>query len=55
MPWLALPFNDKRINQVNIKYPVSFIPSLIVLNKNGQILTENGVEDIRKLGDRVFT
>ena len=42
MPWLAIPLNDPRIEELTLKHGVKGIPILIVLKPNGEILTRNG-------------
>lgn len=42
-PWLALPFSDReRKNQLSKKFKVNGIPSLIILDKDGNLITEDG-------------
>ena len=43
MPWLALPFSDKaRRAGLGKKYDVRGIPSLIVLDATGKLVTSDG-------------
>ncbi|CAH1801246.1 unnamed protein product [Owenia fusiformis] len=42
MPWLALPWNDPRKNQLTQTYSVEGIPCLVFLNENGETITKNG-------------
>jgi thiol-disulfide isomerase/thioredoxin len=43
MPWLALPFSDRLLKaSVSKKYGVSGIPSLILLNPDGSVITIDG-------------
>jgi thiol-disulfide isomerase/thioredoxin len=44
MPWLAIPFDDHKREQVQGKFHVSGIPKLTILNGNGQVLEENAVQ-----------
>lgn len=55
MPWLALPFNE-RDNQkkLSIKYEIRGIPSLILLNGNGAILSSNGRALLTSYGASAF-
>jgi nucleoredoxin len=43
MPWLALPFEDRaRKAALSKKYKVNGIPSLVVLDKDGELITDDG-------------
>lgn len=43
MPWLALPFGDKRCEELSSMYNVSGIPTLIIAEpKTGKVITANG-------------
>jgi nucleoredoxin len=43
MPWAAIPFSSSNIKQaLSSKYGVRGIPSLIVLNNNGETVDANG-------------
>jgi len=43
MPWLALPFNDKRISELSDLYGVEGIPSLIIIDPaTGKTINGNG-------------
>lgn len=43
MPWLALPHSEReRKATLSAKYKVSGIPTLVVLNENGETITTNG-------------
>ncbi|XP_074640399.1 nucleoredoxin-like [Tubulanus polymorphus] len=42
MPWLAIPFGDGRIGQLESLFEISGIPSLIVLDENDKVITESG-------------
>lgn len=46
MPWLAIPFEDPRINILIEKFNVKGFPCLIILKKNGDIATKYGKGDI---------
>merc|ERR1711981_481393 len=42
-PWKALPFDEKERNaSLNKKFKVSGIPSLIILDAEGQVITKDG-------------
>ena len=43
MPWTAIPFSEKDVkSQLSTKYKVQGIPALIVLNPQGELITNNG-------------
>merc|ERR1712150_223452 len=47
MPWVALPFKDRKGKEkLSGKYGVRGIPSLIILDKNGEIITKDGREKV---------
>lgn len=46
MPWLALPWDDPRINIFIDKYNIKTFPVLAILKKNGEIATKSGKNDI---------
>jgi len=55
MPWLAVPFADRnRKTSLSEKYGVRGIPSLIVLNSDGELVTTQGRAELDQfLGDNV--
>merc|ERR1712099_27863 len=57
MPWLALPFSDKDTKaKLSKKYEIRGIPSLVVLDAAGKLLTTSGrAEYIKYMGDVVGT
>jgi len=54
MPWLALPFGDKRKNVLSSAFQVAGIPTLIVLRKDGTMISNTARADINNLGVRAF-
>lgn len=48
MPWLALPFGDKRKEQWSSVFKVSGIPVLVVLDKDLEVVTMNGRSAVTK-------
>jgi nucleoredoxin len=46
MPWLALPYQDARIKTLAEKYEPEGIPFLCVINKKGDLLSDNGYETV---------
>merc|ERR1712113_6577 len=57
MPWLALPFSDKDTKaKLSKKYEIRGIPSLVVLDAAGKLLTTSGrAEYMKYMGDVVGT
>ena len=48
MPWLALPFEERKIkDQLSKKYEVPGIPTLVVVSKNGEGLNLQADEDVK--------
>lgn len=47
MPWLSLPFDERdKKTELSRKYGVQGIPTLIVLDSNGNIITKKGREKV---------
>jgi nucleoredoxin len=42
MPWLALPFGDSRKKSLSRKFEVTGIPTLVILDKEGKLVTASG-------------
>jgi nucleoredoxin len=42
MPWLAMPLNDKRINELSTRFEVQGIPTFVIIDPNGEVVTTNG-------------
>ena len=43
MPWLALPFSERQTKAtLSTKYGVQNIPTLVVLDGNGELVTKEG-------------
>lgn len=43
MPWLAVPYSSRDIHaKLNKKFKVQGIPSLVILDKDGQVITADG-------------
>jgi nucleoredoxin len=49
MPWLALPLKDSRIGELSSRLEVQGIPSFVILDPAGEVVTSNGRAAI--LGD----
>ncbi|XP_044490323.1 probable nucleoredoxin 1 isoform X1 [Mangifera indica] len=51
MPWLAIPFSDSETrDRLDELFKVSGVPYLVILDENGKVLTDSGVEIIREYG-----
>ena len=48
--WCALNWNDPRLLKVKEKYSLDCVPRVIVLDRNLEIITEEGADDLLKLG-----
>jgi nucleoredoxin len=46
MPWLALPFKDPRVSKLNSMFEVQGIPTVVILDENGKVITSEGRESI---------
>lgn len=42
MPWVAIPFGDDRKTNISRLFGVEGIPTLIILDENGKVITTNG-------------
>eukprot|EP01092_Planopodium_desertum_P007218 TRINITY_DN2942_c0_g1_i2.p2 TRINITY_DN2942_c0_g1~~TRINITY_DN2942_c0_g1_i2.p2 ORF type:complete len:182 (-),score=19.64 TRINITY_DN2942_c0_g1_i2:53-574(-) len=51
MPWYALPFGDSKIRDLSTSYAVRGIPTLVILNKDGDEITRDGRSDVMSGGD----
>lgn len=51
MPWLAIPFSDSGTrDHLDELFKVMGIPSLVILDENGKVLTADGVGVVREYG-----
>lgn len=51
MPWLAVPFSDSETrDKLDELFKVMGIPHLVILDENGKVLSDGGVEIIREYG-----
>ena len=46
MPWLALPFDEEKSSDVMAKFKVNGIPALVVVNKDGEVISAKGREHV---------
>ncbi|ELR19494.1 Protein-disulfide reductase [Acanthamoeba castellanii str. Neff] len=54
MPWPALPFGDPRVAALKAKFQVSSIPTLVILNGEGKLVTRDGRAAVLKSGPGAF-
>ena len=46
-PWLAIPYSEKKsMSKLNKKFKVQGIPSLVIVDKDGELITDSGVEKV---------
>ena len=50
MPWLALKNQSEKARELSLSLNVEYIPYVIVLDPDGNVVTKNGKEDIARLG-----
>jgi len=46
MPWLTLPFEDKRIQKLSSRFEVEGIPTLVIIDPAGQVVTKSARQAI---------
>jgi nucleoredoxin len=49
MPWLALSYSDTRNKLYKQQFGVTGIPTLVVLNKSGEVVTYDGRSDVQSM------
>lgn len=55
MPWLAVPIADKETkDSLAEKFSVLKIPRLVILDKDGKVLTDEGVELVMEYGAQAY-
>ncbi|KAL6064460.1 16 kDa thioredoxion [Balamuthia mandrillaris] len=54
MPWLAVPYGDEHVAKLKQKYGISGIPTLVILNQDGEIITKDGRGQVATKGPRAF-
>ena len=54
MPWLALPFNDPHKDNLSRMFNARSIPTLIILDAKGKMITRNGRGDVHTLGQKAY-
>ena len=49
MPWLAVPFTDEsRIASLKQRFGINGIPTMVILNTEGALVSYDGKKDIQK-------
>ncbi|MCF7818095.1 MAG: redoxin family protein [Kiritimatiellales bacterium] len=54
MPWLALEFSDDHKASLKTKYNVASIPTLVIIDADGNLITDKGRSDVAKYGVDAF-
>ncbi|XP_022776105.1 probable nucleoredoxin 1 [Durio zibethinus] len=55
MPWLAIPFSDSETrSRLDKLFKVMGIPHLVLLDENGKVITDEGVEIIQEYGEEGY-
>ncbi len=54
MPWLALPFGSAKVEALSIRYNVQFIPTLIVIDSDGNTVSLGGRGDVSQKGSLAY-
>ncbi|NXK48356.1 NXNL1 protein, partial [Chauna torquata] len=52
--WLSLPFEDKFKRELELRFAVSDVPTVVVLKPNGEVIARNAVEEISRMGPACF-
>lgn len=56
MPWQALPFQERKlVDQFKREYNVGSIPSLLVFDRNGRLISRKGRFEVRDKGSNVIS
>lgn len=53
-PWVFIPLNDERVEQIKNKFKVTSIPVFLLIDKNGNILSDTCRKDISSEGPKVI-
>ena len=49
MPWHAIPYSDRdRKNRLSSKFKVNGIPSFVILEPNGELITDGGRAEVMR-------
>ncbi|KFZ55378.1 Nucleoredoxin-like 1 [Antrostomus carolinensis] len=52
--WLAVPFGDSFKRELELRFSVAEVPTVVVLKPNGDVIVGNAVEEIQRLGTACF-
>lgn len=52
--WFAIPFGSSIIEELKIRYGVTYVPFVVVLKNDGTVITTNGKKEIEDLGVNVL-
>lgn len=53
--WYALQFGSEKIRELKTKYNIKGIPTLVIVRKDGTLITENGRADIQSKGAKAYS
>lgn len=54
MPWLAIPFGSSKIAALKEKFGVATIPTLVILNEKGEVVTNEARSQVEKTGPKAY-
>eukprot|EP00826_Nyctotherus_ovalis_P034685 TRINITY_DN290_c0_g1_i12.p1 TRINITY_DN290_c0_g1~~TRINITY_DN290_c0_g1_i12.p1 ORF type:complete len:145 (+),score=42.26 TRINITY_DN290_c0_g1_i12:114-548(+) len=54
MPWKAYAYKDPKIQELAGKFKVGGVPTLVVVNKEGKVVTANARSDVHDKGPDAF-
>nr|ABF22607.1 16 kDa thioredoxion [Carcinoscorpius rotundicauda]2LUS_A Chain A, Thioredoxion [Carcinoscorpius rotundicauda] len=52
--WLAIPYRSGPASNVTAKYGITGIPALVIVKKDGTLISMNGRGEVQSLGPRAF-
>ncbi|NXL67701.1 NXNL1 protein, partial [Chordeiles acutipennis] len=52
--WLAVPFGDSLKRELELRFSVAEVPTVVVLKPNGDVIVGNAVEEIQRMGTACF-
>ena len=52
--WLAVQHNTVLATQLKKKYEVTGIPTLVVVTRQGEVISRNGRSEVMEMGPQVF-
>ncbi|XP_050503375.1 nucleoredoxin-like protein 2 [Diabrotica virgifera virgifera] len=53
-PWCAIPFEDDISVELRYRYDVTSMPQLVVVKKDGTIISAKGKRELESLGNNVL-